>query len=123
MTGDPEMIPLTTNLRQCLKDWRFLILTMHRSAILVRELVTRALYYIGYLDTCYLGAGGMWYSGIKTLPPFLWAVKWPRDIQEAIITDANLARDMKMNNLELAGPLLSLLALEAWGGGASFTRI
>ena len=114
MKGDPAVITITPDLRQCIEDWSFLIKTAHQSPISVKQLVVKPPHYIGYSDACRLGAGGVWCSGTHALSPFLWAVEWPQDIQEALVTEANINGSITMNDLELAGALLSLLALEAW---------
>ena len=114
MKGDPAVIPITPELRQCIEDWRVLIQIMHKAPVSVRQLVIRPPCFIGYSDACRLGAGGVWCSGTHTLEPFLWAVEWPQDIQDALITDSNPGGSITINELELAGALLSLLALETW---------
>ena len=44
---------------------------------------------------------------------FLWHVKWPRDIQDSLVTVENPNRYTTINDLELAGALMGFLVLEA----------
>ena len=37
-----------------------------------KELVRAPPSYVGYCDACKFGAGGVWVSGVKELPPFVW---------------------------------------------------
>jgi hypothetical protein len=68
--------------------------------------------YIGYCDACGSGAGGVWISGTNDLPPTVWRVQWPSDIQQQLVTDKNRDGTITVNDLEMAGLLLQTLVLE-----------
>ena len=57
----------------------------------------------------------MWCSGTTRLKPFLWQVKWPKDIQDSLVTVENPHGSVTINDLELAGALLGFLVLESYG--------
>ena len=78
----------------------------------VLQLVTSYPDYIGYSDSCKLGAGGAWCSGLKEISSFLWQVEWPLEIQAMLQTEQNPEGSLTINDLELAGAALNLLALE-----------
>ena len=109
--GD-EYVQLTPWLIQTLVDWRFLVLAVAKRPTSIFQLVSRPPHYISYTDACGLGAGGVWCSGTSSLHPFLWQVEWPADIQSNLITSKNPLGSITINDLELAGCLLGLIALE-----------
>ena len=112
MVGDPEFINLTPALKECLKDWQIVIRHMEKNPTSVLQLVTDYPSYIGYSDSCGIGTGGTWASGVDFLPPFLWKYEWPLDIKNNLVTDSNPDGQVSMNDLELAGMVLNLFALE-----------
>jgi hypothetical protein len=112
MVGDPEFINLTPALKECLKDWQIVIRHMDKNPTSILQLVTDYPSYIGYSDSCGIGTGGTWASGVDFLPPFLWKYKWPLDIKNNLVTDSNPDGKISMNDLELAGVVLNLFALE-----------
>jgi hypothetical protein len=112
IASNPEFIAMSNELKQCLKDWQTIIRHMETNPTSVRQLVSDYPSYIGYSDACGLGAGGTWSSGMKNLHPFLWKYEWPQDIKEALVTDQNPTGTITINDLELAGMVLNLFALE-----------
>ena len=112
MVGDPEFINLTPELKQCLKDWQVVIRHMEKNPTSVLQLVTDYPSYIGYSDSCGIGTGGTWSSGVESLPPFLWKLEWPLDIKNNLVTESNPDGQISMNDLELAGMVLNIFALE-----------
>jgi hypothetical protein len=112
MVGDPDFINLTPELKECLKDWQIVIRHMEKNPTSVLQLVSDYPSYIGYSDSCGIGTGGTWSSGIESLPPFLWKYEWPDDIKKDLVTDNNPEGKISMNDLELAGMVLNLFALE-----------
>ena len=112
MLGDPEFINITTSLKSCLQDWKYIVRFMRENPTSVFQIVLEYPSYIGYSDACKLGAGGIWCSGTEALHPFLWQVGWPEDIQRQLVTDDNKNGSITINDLELAGAVLNWLALE-----------
>jgi hypothetical protein len=112
MTGNPKFITLTSDLKQILLDWKYMITFMKHHPTSVLQLVKNYPDYIGHSDACGLGCGGTWTSGLKPLKPFLWQYKWPQDIKNELISDTNPNGKLTINDLELAGLVLNWLALE-----------
>jgi hypothetical protein len=75
MVGDPEFINLTPALKECLKDWQVVIRHMEKNPTSVLQLVTDYPSYIGYSDSCGIGMGGTWASGVNFLPPFFMEIR------------------------------------------------
>jgi hypothetical protein len=117
MRFNPKFINLTPELKQILRDWQYIITYMKTNPSSVLQLVTNFPDYVGNSDACALGAGGVWFSGLKHLPqPFLWQVPWPDDIRSNLISDNNPNGSLTINDLELAGLVLNWLALECQPG-------
>jgi hypothetical protein len=112
MTNNPPYITLTSDLKQILQDWRYIIRYMEKNPTSVRQLVLEFPAFVGYSDACRLGAGGVWCSGTSELSPVLWQVAWPDDVQNALVTDDNPSGSITINDLELAGAVLNWLVLE-----------
>ena len=107
-----EFVVLTPWLKETLVDWRFLVFAVAKRPTSIFQLVSRPPHYISYTDACGRGAGGVWCSGTSSLTPFLWQVEWPADIQANLVTSSNPKGTITINDLELAGILLGLIALE-----------
>jgi hypothetical protein len=97
MTGNPEFIPLSTELKHCLKDWQMIIWSMEAHPTSVQQLVNNYPSYIGYSDACCLGEGGTWSSGLKGLHLFLWKYEWPQDIKTSLIKEHNSSGTITIN--------------------------
>ena len=112
MVGNPDFITMTTDLKQILSDWQYIISFMEKHPTSIHQLVVDYPAYVGYSDACGLGAGGIWCSGLSPLQPFLWQVEWPQDIKKNLVTAENPNGSVTINDLELAGAVLNWLALE-----------
>jgi hypothetical protein len=113
MRSNPSFVNLTPELKQILSDWQYIITYMKNHPSSVLQLVTNLPDYVGNSDACALGAGGVWFSGLKNLPqPFLWQVPWPEDIRSNLVSESNPNGTLTINDLELAGLVLNWLALE-----------
>ena len=115
MLGDPAFITITPALVSCLEDWGYFTRYMSKHPTHVSQLVQKYPDYIGFSDSCRLGTGGVWVGGTKGVTPFLWHYEFPPDIQQSLVTEANPNGSISMNDLELAGIVLNMLALEAYG--------
>jgi hypothetical protein len=93
----------------------------HPSSVL--QLVQNIPDYIGHSDSCGLGTGGVWTSGLKSMKPFLWQLRWPDDIRNNLISSSNPKGNITINDLELAGLVLNWLALECQNIPLAFHHI
>lgn len=107
MQGEPEFINVKDAVKVALRDWRWMIKNLLKHPTNISLLVVDDPDYIGYLDACKLGAGGVLLPGKKDFPPVVWQVEWPEDIREKL--DANV---LTINDLELAAIVLEYLAFE-----------
>ena len=113
MTGDPKYIKIDKYMKTALTDWRTIIQYLKNNPTSVRQLVADFPHIIGYSDACKLGAGGVLTPGLEKFPYMVWQVEWPDDIKNRLVTDKNPKGDISMNDLELAGVVLTFLALES----------
>jgi hypothetical protein len=90
-----------------LKDLRTIFKVLGGTPIHCTQLVPGTPAYVGHTDACKHGAGGIWFSGTKTLRPIVWRIKWPQDIVDRVT-----AGHLTINDLEMAGLLLQYLLLE-----------
>ena len=113
LRGTPAFIPLPLKgeLRCALLDLRCLILDLANRPTHVLELINPSHHYIGYCDASGWGAGGVWFSGTRPLPPTVWRVQWPSDVSKALVSDANPKGYLTNSDLEMAGVLLHQLVL------------
>jgi hypothetical protein len=84
-----------------------LFMVMSKCPIQCCQLVPGTPAYIGFCDACKYGAGGVWLSGTHTIRPVVWRTKWPPDVI-ALFEEGKIT----INDLEMAGMLLSYLLLE-----------
>jgi len=103
---------MTSELRQTLQDWRTLIRHMTSNPTSVKLLVSECPNIIEYTDACKLGAGGIITPGMDPFQHWVWQYKWPRDIQQELVSATNRKGKLTINDLELAGLVLGWLVLE-----------
>jgi len=58
--------------KQALQDWIHLIHTANRQPTPCADLIPATPDYLGYCDASKLGAGGVWFGGLRNLPPIVW---------------------------------------------------
>ena len=112
MRNDPATIILSPYLKQCLKDWITLLHRISSRPTHVIELITKPPQFIGYVDACKFGAGGVWFSGTATITPTVWRVIFPPIIIARLINENNPKGTITNSDLEMAGLLLEWLVLE-----------
>eukprot|EP00957_Ditylum_brightwellii_P035544 2694922-Ditylum_brightwellii.AAC.1 len=112
MKGSPEYIRLILWIREALIDWTFLVKYLKAHPTSVRQLVEDYPSYLGYMDVCLLGAGGVWMSGTDSLQPMMWQIEWPPEVRTRIHSTSNPDSNIDINDLELAGMLLGWIMLE-----------
>ena len=104
---------ISGDLKQCLKDWKYLIKQIGARPTSVLELVPRTPHYVGYVDASKSAAGGVWVSGELPLQNYIvWRLEWPKDIQDAVVSNNNKKGHISINDLEMAGTLLAWLVFE-----------
>jgi hypothetical protein len=82
MSKNPDFINITKELITILHDWRYMIHFMTKNPTSVLQLIVDYPHYIGYSDSCGLGTGGIWSSGVAHMDPILWHLEWPEDIKK-----------------------------------------
>jgi hypothetical protein len=114
LRGTPSFIGLSRHgeVRKALLDAGALIQELSRRPTHVSELVEHDPHYIGFCDASAFGAGGVWFSGSKSLRPSVWRVEFPSDITAQVISDTNPTGVLTNSDLELAGVLLHYAVLE-----------
>jgi len=53
------------------------------------DLIPAALDYRGYCNASKARAGGVWFGLQKDLPPLVWRIAFPNDIQDDMVLTAN----------------------------------
>ncbi len=113
MKQHQEDIPMHTPVRQALRDWKTIIQEVAARPTHVLELMPGDADFIGFVDACKTGVGGVWLSGKKDLAhPVVWHLEWPEDIRNQLISKDNPNGTITINDLEMAGVLLHWLVLE-----------
>ena len=112
MRNDPQTIPLTSYIKQCLRDWITLLHQLSSRPTDVRELITTAPTFVGYVDACAFGAGGVWFSGTSAIQPTVWRIKFPPYIIANLVSENNPKGKITNSDLEMAGLLCQWLVLE-----------
>jgi len=98
--------------RQSLTDWRTLLPIALQDPTPCTDLVPALADFGGYCDASKEGAGGVWFGLNKALPPLVWRVVFPLEIQNDIVSDANKTGKISNSDLEMTGLLLHWLVLE-----------
>ncbi len=114
LNGDPTTISLAKDgaVREALLDLAKLIRMLASRPTHIHEIVPRAPDYIGLCDASGFGAGGVWFGGEKGLDPVIWRVDFPKQIRDALVSDANPKGTLTNSDLEMAGTLLQAIVLE-----------
>ena len=101
-------------LREVLEHCIFLIREMRKRPTSIRELVSPHLPHIyGFSDSCGLGCGGVLLPCTEWIPPIVWTVEYPPDIQHKLLHLQNQG-GVTVNDGEMVGTVLQALVLELW---------
>ena len=121
MKGDPKMIGLgkASEVRAALLDLGSLMKILSTRPTHVRELVIRMPHYVGYHDAAAEGAGGVWFSLVHEMPPFVWRLAFPIDIATDVVSLERPHGKVSNSDLELAAEVLAIGILLA---KAPFTK-
>ena len=69
--------------------------------------------YQGLVDAAAWGVGGVWFSGIKGIPPTVWFFEWPEEVRNKLCTASNKNGPIIISDLELLGIFMHWLTLES----------
>ena len=110
----PTMIFLQRNppLRTAITDIRTILKESIAAPTKCRELVDGWPHYIGYTDASGVGFGGIIFGETLELPPTVFRGQWPADVRDEIVSVANRNGRLSINDLEMAGLLLTFLVME-----------
>lgn len=108
----PDTIQITPILRLVLQDWITLTHQIASRPTSVLELFPGLPNFIGYVDACGFGVGGVWLQGTTNLQPIVWRLAFPKDISDRLVSFKNRNGDITNSDLEMAGVLLQWLVLE-----------
>jgi len=98
--------------KQALNDWRMLLPTALHHPTPCTDLITALADYGGYCDASKAGAGGIWVGLNRALPPLVWRVAFPPEIQAEVVSHANPRGRISNSDLEMMGLLLQWVVLE-----------
>lgn len=114
LTNSARWIHIKSNNLLCttLRDFHTIIKIMGKRPTFCRELIPAEPNYVGYCDASKLGAGGVWMSGNKSLPPTVWRLEFPPEIQARVVMFSNPQGNITNSDLEMAGLLGQFLVLE-----------
>jgi len=105
-------VTLNQATKQALHDWKLLLKTATKQPTPCADLVPAAPDYGGYCDASKAGAGGVWFGLQKDLPPLVWRIAFPKDIQDDMVSTANPNGRITNSDLEMTGLLCQWLVLE-----------
>ncbi len=101
--------------KQALNDWRALLPMALQHPTPCTDLIPAVADYGGYCDASKAGAGSIWVGLNWALPPIIWQVPFPPDIQAAVVSEANPRGSISNSDLKMMGLLLQWLVLEQFG--------
>ncbi len=106
-------ITLDTATKHALQDWHHIIRTANQTPTPCTNLIPTEPDYIGYCDASKTGAGGVWFGGIRSLPPIVWRIPFPEKIQQKLVSQNNPSGTITNSDLEMAGLLMHWIVLES----------
>jgi len=98
--------------RQALQDWIMLLPCALCQPTPCADLMPALADFGGFCDASKQGAGGVWFGFNKKLPPIVWRVQFPADIQTKVVSQDNPHGSITNSDLEMTGLLLQWLVLE-----------
>ena len=110
----PQTVFLQRNkaLRTAISDIRTLLKESVAAPTKCKELVGGWPHYIGYTDASGAGFGGIIIGEEAAVTPTVFRGQWPPDIQAELVSWTNRNGSLSINDLELAGLLLTWLVME-----------
>jgi len=107
-----KTIRLNTATKTVLKDWATLLQVANKHPTPCQDLVQAPADYGGYCDASKNGAGGVWFGFERHLPPIVWRVEFPPEIQKQLVSQDNPRGTISNSDLEMLGLILQWLVLE-----------
>jgi len=98
--------------KQALQDWIHLLRMANQHPTPCTDLIPAQPDYLGYCDASKQGAGGVWFGGNRQLPPIVWRIRFPNEIQRQLVSQKNPTGSITNSDLEMAGLLMHWLVLE-----------
>jgi hypothetical protein len=98
-------------LRHALLDFKFLLCELARRPTHVSEVVRCEPEVVQFVDAAKRGAGGVIFGQTRPLPPTVWSVQFPLDIQQRIVSQSNPKGDLTNSDLELAAVVIGQMAV------------
>ena len=87
--------------------WRALLKEAAREPKTAKELVMGDPKFLGWVYTSGEGTRGGWILGKDAPEPKIWRLEWPKQLQARLIMPTNPGGGLDINDLEMAGKLLS----------------
>jgi hypothetical protein len=100
-----------SELRLALLDFKVLFADLAHRPTHVAELVRGEPDLVQFVDAAKRGAGGVLFGHTRHLPPTVWTVQFPPDIQARVVSNSNPGGDVTNSDLELAAVILGQMAL------------
>jgi len=98
--------------RQALKDWLTLLPIAAQAPTPCQDLIAMPADFGRYCDSSKHGATGVWFGLNWALPPIVWQVSFPLEVQQQVVSQSNLHGKITNLDLEMVGLLLQWIVLE-----------
>ena len=101
-----------SELRKTLLDFKTIIKNLAARPTHVAELVRSEPDLVEFLDSSGEGSGGVVLGHARPIPPSVWFVQFPLDIQARLVSSENPNGDLTNSDFEMAGVVFGQMALE-----------
>jgi len=105
-------VQLNSDTKQALIDWTTLLEMANRQPTLYADLVPAPANYGGYCNASRNSAGRVWFGLDRQLPPIIWRLEFPKEIQQQLISQDNPCGNISNLDLEMVRLILQWLVLE-----------
>jgi len=125
LSRQPRVVFLQRNqpLQQALQETRTFLRDSITTPNHCRNLVTGWPDYVGVCDASKFGVGGIVVGELKEVPPTVFRVEWPMEVQQELVSEKNPRGSITNSDLECAGLVMVWLLLEAMVDDLSGARI
>jgi hypothetical protein len=113
LRGEPLVIGLgkSSEVRAALLNLATMVTSISSWPTHVKELIPNDDHYYGCCDACATEAGGVWFSGERTIQPLAWRVEFDHAIACQVISNDNPRGRLTKSDLEMAAVLLHYMVL------------